>query len=123
MSMIFGKIIKGKGIGEKIGFPTINIPYKGKINGVFVGRVYVKKKWEKAAIHIGAKPTFDDKNRSCEAYLIDWNGNVEVGTEIKIEILEKIRDTKKFLNSEALKKQISKDVKFVRRWYNFFCYD
>lgn len=105
MATISGKIIKGKGLGRRLGFPTLNIPYDGGLSGVFVGKVFLNGEWLLAAVHIG---------EVCEAYLLDWNGKVELGTEIKVELLKKIRDTKKFDTPDFLKEQISKDVECVR---------
>lgn len=115
MNIVSGKIEKGRGIGRKLGFPTLNIAYDGELSGVFAGKVFLKGEWVIAAIHIGPKPTFNDVTKTCEAFLIDWNGNVEKGTEIKIEILKKIRDTKKFDDAESLKKQISEDVELIKK--------
>lgn len=118
MNIISGKIEKGRGMGRKLGFPTLNIAYNGELSGVFAGKVFLNGEWIVAAIHIGSKPTFNDEIKTCEAFLIDWNGDVEAGTPIKIEISKKIRDTKKFDDKESLIKQISEDVEFIKNWYN-----
>ncbi|MFH1284429.1 MAG: riboflavin kinase [Candidatus Peregrinibacteria bacterium] len=115
---ITGKTVMGKGFGRKLGFPTLNIPYKGLLSGVYAGRVFVNGKFEKAAIHVGRKPTFSDEPVMCESYLVVFDGNVDVGTEIKVELLEKVRNSRKFDNEDDLKKQISDDVEFVKGWYN-----
>lgn len=109
------------GIGKTIDFPTINLPYSGNTRGVFVGKVFLKtnsKDFEKAAVHLGNRPTFFDKEVLCEAYLIDWKEEIQVGTEVRIEIFDKIRDVKKFKNLMSLKHQIVQDIEFVRNWYN-----
>ena len=114
MEKITGKVRKGRKVGRKIGFPTLNIPYNGDLRGIFAGRVLFNDKWQKVAIHLGERPTFDDEEVVCEAFLIDWSGEVDVGTEIKVEIFEKIRDVKKFEGLDALKEAISGDVEYVR---------
>lgn len=112
MDIISGKIVKGRGLGKKMGFPTLNIPYKGELRGVFVGKVLFDDKFYPAAVSVGPRPTIDDENVFCEAYLLDLN--LEIAGEIKVELLEKIRDIKKFNNLEELKAQIAKDVEFVK---------
>lgn len=75
----------------------------------------------KAAIFVGKSPTISSSQntaKKCEAFLLDFEGEIPVGSEIRIDIFEKIRDIEKFENSELLKKQISKDVEFVKSWYN-----
>lgn len=117
MITIVGKTIRGKGIGKKIGFPTLNILYTGDLSGVFVGRVLVKDNWYCAAINIGGRPTVDDEN-FCEAFLLDFKGRVAYGTKVTMTLGKKIRHVEKFKNLTELKKQIVKDVEFVKNWYN-----
>lgn len=119
MTIIEGRIIKGKGVGKTLGFPTINIPYNGKKNGVFAGKVLINGDKYNAAINLGARPTFNDGNVLCEAFLLDWDdGEIEPGTVIKVELFRKIRETKKFSNAQELQRQIFKDVEFVKSCYN-----
>lgn len=126
MAIISGKLCEGRGVGRKMGFPTLNMLYEGKARGVFAAKVLLegsedKGKWFKAAVHIGDRPTFDDPTVICEAFVLDWDGKLSNGTEmkegaeIKIETLTRIREIKKFENLEDLKEQIEKDVEFVKR--------
>jgi len=116
--IISGKIIKGSGIGKTLGFPTINIPYYGAESGVFVGFVEVAGKKYKAAVNVGGRPTVDEK-KLCEAHLLDFSDDVKEGSLVKIELLEKIRDVKKFANLEELKAAIAADVEFAKNCYNW----
>ncbi|MBI4975494.1 riboflavin kinase [Candidatus Peregrinibacteria bacterium] len=140
MEKISGEIVKGAGIGKTLGFPTLNVNYSDSISGVrpakagltakvstpsvclgvFVGRVFLKNKIYKAAAHVGARITFGEKKKIAEVFLIE--AGLGIGDfydeNIEIELLEKIRDTKKFPNEKVLKEQISKDVEFVKNWYN-----
>jgi FAD synthase len=115
---IKGKVREGRKIGRTIGFPTLNMPYEGHKTGIFVGRVRVKGRWWRAAVHLGPRPTFGDSEIVCETFLIDWSGEIEPGTIIEVEVAEKIREIEKFNNLEDLKERISKDVEFVKNWYN-----
>lgn len=114
---IKGRAERGLGLGEIIGFPTLNIPYSGQISGVYVGMVTVNGKIYKAAVNVGKRPTIDNQIL-CESYLFDFNSKIEMGNEVEVELLQKIRDTKKFQNFDELKAQISKDVEFAKNWYN-----
>ncbi|MBD3331156.1 bifunctional riboflavin kinase/FMN adenylyltransferase, partial [Candidatus Peregrinibacteria bacterium] len=69
-------------------------------------------------VHIGPKPTLSDPKKGVEAFLLDFSGIVKPKTIIQINLMEKIRDIKKFENLEELSKAIKKDVDFVRSWYN-----
>jgi len=104
---ISGKVIRGKGKGKKIGFPTVNIELKEKlVNGVYAGSVYFDEKKYKAGIFISKDGDL------LEAHLIGFNGNL-YGKEIGIEIGEKIRDVMKFESDGELKRQIKKDIEKI----------
>lgn len=118
MKIIKGKVLAGKRLGHQFGFPTVNVVYEGEENGVFAGRVLVDGLWHPAAINVGARPTVDEEKNLCEAFLLNWNKNIEVGTEIEIRLEQRIRDTQKFSNFDELKLQIAKDVEFVKTCYN-----
>lgn len=125
MEIIKGRVIKGKALGKKLGFPTINIPYDGELSGVFVGTVLIKGRSYPAAINVGSRPTIDAEKNLCEAFLVDLPpedlatiNKIQAGDELEIQFGQKIRDTKKFANVEELKVQITKDVEFVKNCYN-----
>lgn len=111
---IKGKTVVGKGIGRTLGFPTINISYNGQMSGVFVGKVFLDGREYVAAVNLGGRPTIDDEDKLCEVHLLNWSGNVTEGTELKVQLLEKIRNVQKFKNLDELKGQIAKDVERVR---------
>ena len=115
---IKGKIKKGRGLGKTMGFPTINIPYDGEVFGVFAGEVFIDGKSYIAAIHVGKRPTVHDDRLICEAFLLNFTGEINDGTEVKVQLGEKIRDIKKFDSLEDLKAQIAKDVEFIKLCYN-----
>ncbi len=112
--VIEGKVIKGRGLAMKMGFPTINLSYTGKSRGVFCARVFFDGETYKAVMHLGERPTVDDSVPVCEIFILDWNGDVKVGDKIKVERLAKIRGIKNFKSMEALKEQIASDVEFAK---------
>ena len=116
-----GNIIKGKGIGTKIGFPTANVEVdKNKLLpiGIFSGFVLLENSVYKAVAYIGFNPTFirDKKGLTTEVYLIDFSKNI-YGKNIKFFFLKKIRDEKKFKDMSQLKNQIERDVEYVKKIY------
>jgi len=113
--IIKGNIIKGHGIGRKINFPTLNIYYDGAENGVFAGKVKLDGKIYKAAVHIGRAQTLNRSDNRLEAYLIDFDQGINPGEKIEVNLINKIRETKKFDNLKQLKAQIAKDVETVKK--------
>lgn len=116
--LIQGEVVSGRKLGKKIGFPTVNIVYKGDVSGIFVGEILLDGKWLQAVIHIGKKPTIQDDEVTLEAHILNWTGDVKTGTIVSVKLLKKIRDTKKFEDLKQLEKAIEKDVEFARNWYN-----
>ncbi len=118
METLQGKVIKGKGKGRKMGFPTLNIRYKGEKSGVFTAKVFCGEKEYKGAANVGASPTLDPpekkKEKFCEVFLLDVGRNFKYEGIIKIDLIKKIRETKKFQNEKELKEQIAKDVDFAK---------
>ncbi|MEK7376555.1 MAG: bifunctional riboflavin kinase/FAD synthetase [Candidatus Margulisiibacteriota bacterium] len=110
---VSGKVIKGRGMGKKLGFPTANIktsddklfpPY-----GVYAGTCVIKGKKYRAAVNIGNRPTFGTGFARVEAHVIGYNKNL-LGKELIVWLTKKIRDEKMFSNEKELIAQIKKDV-------------
>jgi riboflavin kinase/FMN adenylyltransferase len=114
-----GKIIKGDELGRKIGYPTANLKilekYKLKPqNGVYLIRTKLKKQTYFGMMNIGIRPTILAKNNQIETHLFNFNGNL-YDHEMTLEILEKIRDEKKFESIEKLKIQLDIDKKHCQK--------
>jgi len=111
-----GTVVKGEQIGRKIGFPTANLsiscPYKlipG--NGVYACKAYLNGKAIPAMMNIGVKPTINDKNqRSVEVHLIDFSKDL-YQSEVRVELIKRIRQEKKFPSLKELTLQLEDDRK------------
>jgi len=105
-----GKVVKGHGRGESLGFPTANlrIDYHRLIPqaGVYAGSV----DGEKCAVNIGSQPTFGKGELTVEVHIPRFRGNLR-GKVLTVEIDRKIRDEVQFSDVEKLKAQIKKDIK------------
>jgi len=112
-----GLVVKGVERGRTLGFPTANLAVNSNqalpADGVYATRVYVGVSTHKAVVNIGQRPTFGEKDRTIEVYLLDFKGDL-YGEEIKVELVERLRAERKFDGVEELKVQISKDVERAR---------
>lgn len=110
---VSGKVIKGRGMGKKLGYPTANIktsvdkllpPY-----GVYAAACLIKGKKYRAAVNIGNRPTFGKGFVSIESHVIGYNGTL-LGKELTVWLGKKLRDEKMFDNEKELISQIKRDV-------------
>ena len=114
-----GKVITGKQLGRKLGFPTANIEAEDKYKiipgyGVYAVKVVFNNVEYKGMLNIGTRPTFNKNadNRSIEVNIFDFSDNI-YGQEIKLVFIDKIRDEQKFDGVEMLAKQLIKDKKMA----------
>ncbi len=113
--VVRGVVLKGAMMGRKINFPTINIGYSSLDlpYGVYVSRVKTIAGLYKGALHFGPRSIMGLEEPSLEVHLLDFAGDL-YGTEVIVEIFDKIREVRDFENTESLKKQIRLDVECVR---------
>lgn len=116
MKKISGKIVRGKGRGRGLGFPTANVFYDGKLPveyGVYACWVTVAGKRYAAATSVGVNEMFGETESTIEAHLLDFSGDI-YGENVEIEFVKRLRAMERFDTVEALIEQIKKDVEEVR---------
>lgn len=108
--LLKGVVVKGAQIGRKMGFPTANISYPSQIVKIPFGVYCVEVLGHKGVMNWGMKPTVHNVIQPIvETHIIGFDGDL-YGKTLKFEIINKIRDEKKFNNLEELKTQIHKDI-------------
>jgi len=111
---LHGHVVKGAGLGTKLGFPTANLDTNSDqaipSNGVYATLAHFNNHVHQSMTNIGKRPTFGGSQRLVEVYIPGFQGNL-YGQEMKIDIIERLRNEKKFENAEELKKQMAEDVK------------
>ena len=111
---LHGRVVTGAGRGLELGFPTANVAVNlGQAlpaDGVSVTWSSITDKAYLSMTNIGRCPTFGDSERGVEVYVLDYHGDL-YEHEMKIDIIERFRDEKKFDSAEELKRQIADDVK------------
>ncbi len=111
----------GKGRGQGLGFPTLNLDLPGPLDqpqGVYAGYVTIGAARHPAAFHYGPIPTFNEAELSLEAYLLDVVLS-ERPESVSFELMEYIRPVRRFSGPEELALQIAQDVREVRRVLEF----
>ena len=112
---ISGNVIQGRGLANKINYPTANIlPKKYQIYpkfGVYKVEISIEENiFLPAILNFGIKPTFSkDLKPIFEVHIFNFNKNI-YSKKVRVRFLDFIREEKKFDNIEELKKQISFDI-------------
>lgn len=112
--MLTGTVVKGKGLGANLSFPTANIfieePYKLiPKQGVYLVQSKIENQLVYGMMNIGKNPTVSQDNKThIEVHFFNLDANLYSKT-LKIELLEHLRSEIKFPNIEALKVQLEKD--------------
>ena len=112
--MLNGTVIKGKGLGKTIQFPTANLKIEEAYklipkNGVYLVKSSIDSKLAYGMMNIGTNPTVSDSDQlSVEVFFFDFDKTL-YGQSLTIEVLDRIRDEQKFSGLVALKVQLEQD--------------
>ncbi len=111
-------VVEGKKLGSKLGFATAN-QHLGKATtipkyGVYLSRVFVDGEWRKAITNIGTRPTYHETaNVTAETHILDFNREL-YKEKLEVELLDFIREEKKFDTAEQLKQEVLKNIVTAR---------
>jgi len=119
-NIFFGTVIRGRGKGKKMGFPTINIKLVNcelPINkGVYVVWVTINNQIFKGMMYTGTRPTFELQKTTIEIHLLDYQENI-YDMQISFQILHKIREEIHFENVGELVRQLHHDKEMVYKYF------
>lgn len=113
--MLTGTIVKGRGIGKDLGFPTANLEIAEAYKlipreGVYVVSSRIDERKVFGMMNIGKNPTVDGHNRHIEVNFFDWDEDL-YGQKLQVHLLEYLREEQKFDSLDSLKIQLAKDRK------------
>lgn len=118
---VYEKVVEGKRLGKRLGFPTINqiIP-KEKVmpkRGVYVTECEIGEDVYPSVTNVGMRPSIDDGDViNMETYIIGFNGML-YNSYIKVNFYKYLRGEIKFSSLSELSCQINKDRKTAQEYF------
>lgn len=120
---ITGTVVHGFAEGHKLGFPTANlstesIPQLIPGRGVYLVRVTGLQdstlSGQYGMMNIGMRPTFGGEALSVEVNILDYSGDL-YGRELRVELVQRIREERRFSSHDALRCQLEQDRETCRK--------
>ena len=121
--MLTGIVVKGKGLGSNLNFPTANIYIEESYKlipkeGVYLVQSNLNRHQTYGMMNIGKNPTVSKDNKThIEVHFFDFDGDL-YGKTLKIELLDHLRSEIKFPNIDALKEQLENDKSTAKQRIN-----
>jgi riboflavin kinase/FMN adenylyltransferase len=114
-----GTVLRGAGLGYKLGFPTANISIASQQlppDGVYAVRARFDGQSLPGVANLGFRPTVsNDPQRLLEVHLFDFSGDL-YGRDLEVDFLDFLRPEKKFESLEALREGIERDAHAAREF-------
>jgi riboflavin kinase / FMN adenylyltransferase len=109
-----GPVVRGDGVGHKLGFPTANLDATGLAlppHGVYAVHADAGGKTYRAVLNIGLRPTLQNPQPQLrvEAHLIDFAGEL-YGREVEVTFVDRLRPETRFPSLAELRAQIARDI-------------
>ena len=111
---VCGTVVRGDGLGRKLGFPTANLDATGLAlppNGVYAVHAETGGRRYRSVLNIGRRPTLESATPQLrvEAHLVDFAGDL-YGSELEVSFCERLRPERKFESVGELREQIARDI-------------
>lgn len=120
--VVTGSIVRGDRMGQKLGWPTINLQPENKLlpaDGVYAGRVFFPSYPASfdCVTNIGTRPTvYENYQRVVESHILDFKADV-YGQRAEVSFYKRLREEKIFLTVMDLSAQIGRDVEATREYF------
>lgn len=118
---ISGRVMHGDKIGRTLGFPTANVQMRHQrppATGIYAVRVFgVSNIPLEAVASMGIRPTVTSSGEMrLEVFIFDFSEQI-YGRQVRVDFLKKLRDEEKYMDMEALKRQIALDCDSARAYF------
>ncbi|MBX5464455.1 MAG: bifunctional riboflavin kinase/FAD synthetase [Clostridia bacterium] len=128
-----GRVVPGDRRGRQLGFPTANLDVPEELLRPARGVYAAWAEWQPAeapggararegrpvrrapaVVNVGIRPTFDGRREVVEAHLPGIEEDL-YGVRLSLDLVERLREERRFAGAEELRRQIAEDVQAARR--------
>jgi riboflavin kinase / FMN adenylyltransferase len=114
---ISGRVVRGLGLGRKLGFPTANVHLKriqAPVDGIFAARVSgLGAAPLDGVASVGTRPTIGGGRALLEVLVFDFDRDI-YGEYITVHFVKRLREERHFADLAALQRQMHVDVAAAR---------
>ena len=119
---ISGRVVRGDGLGRKLGFPTANVQMKHNrppLTGIFAVRLHgAAAEPVRGVASLGVRPTVKTQGAPVlEVHALDFEADL-YRRHVRVEFLHKFRDEEKYADLAALTRRIALDVENARNFFD-----
>jgi riboflavin kinase/FMN adenylyltransferase len=118
---ISGRVVRGDGLGRKLGFPTANVQMKHNrppLMGIYAVELHLGDRARRGVASLGMRPTVKQQGQPVlEVHLFDFDGEL-YGRHVRVDFLHKLRDEEKYADLATLTRQIALDVENARAYFD-----
>lgn len=119
---ISGRVVRGDGLGHKLGYPTANVQMKHNrppLTGIFAVRLHGAAGGPlRGVASLGVRPTVKSQGAPVlEVHALDFEGDL-YRRHVRVEFLHKFRDEEKYADLAALTRRIGLDVENARNFFD-----
>jgi riboflavin kinase/FMN adenylyltransferase len=108
-----GRVVRGLGLGRKLGFPTANVHLKRRqtpIDGIFAARVTgIDGRVLDGVASVGTRPTVGGGQPLLEVFIFDFDRDI-YGQYITVHFVARLREERKYPGLEQMTRQMHQDV-------------
>ena len=122
---LWGGVVRGDGLGRRLGFPTANLRPAGRRPvvpgaGIYVVRAAVRGgsgwRFHPAVASLGTRPAVGGGDFRIEVHLLDANPDL-YGKRLRVVFLDRIREERDFPSLESLTRQMAEDCRRARTYF------
>jgi riboflavin kinase/FMN adenylyltransferase len=119
---ISGRVMRGDGLGRKLGFPTANVQMKHNrppLTGIYAVCFHgTAREPLRGVASLGVRPTVKQGGAPVlEVHLLDFEGDL-YRRHVRVEFLHRFRDEERYADLATLAQRIALDVENAKAYFN-----